>query len=78
MQGLLFWTLIGLGVVWISTGFYIGLRHTRRSEIWRSGNVDISTKAAFLSVCTVAGFPMFVAIGTLIVWGIASEAIRRK
>lgn len=78
MYGLLFWALIILGVIWFSLGFYIGLRHTRKSEIWRSGKVDWSTKVAFLSVCTLAGFPMFVAIGTLMVWSIASEAMRRK
>jgi fatty acid desaturase len=78
MHGLFFWTLITFGVIWFGTGFYIGLRHSRRSLIWRSGNVDISTRVAFLSVCTVAGFPMIVAIGALMVWNIASEAMRRR
>jgi fatty acid desaturase len=78
MHGLFFWSLILLATVWILTGFYVGLRHTRRSENWQKGKVDFSTKVAFLSVCTVAGFPMIVAIGAMLAWGIASEAMRRK
>jgi len=78
MHGLLFWSLILFATVWISTGLYMGLRHTRRSEYWRKGRVDISTRVAFLSVCVLAGFPMFVAIGALLAWGIASEALRRR
>jgi len=78
MHGLFLWSLIIIATVWISTGLYMGLRHTRRSEYWQKGKVDISTKVAFLSACTVAGFPMFVAIGVLLAWGIASEALRRR
>jgi hypothetical protein len=78
MHEMLLWTLTLLGVVWLVFGLYVGLRHTRRSEYWQKGRVDILTKTAFLSVCTVVGFPMFVVIGAMIAWGIASEAARKK